>query len=159
MGILSAEKGRRVAKWIAVTGLLVVLGVTALILGAAYLGETPQGPIFLQSRHAAMDEQIMRIHRGRVDAAALARIQTDIVKIHQQALAKTVAAPDGGVPVAPNPRFLIRVANYLTFPDRPPHLEEAVWPSPRLTQMAQNAPIPAVQLPTPATSSPDNRFF
>jgi DmsE family decaheme c-type cytochrome len=63
------------------------------------------------------------------------------------------------MPTAPNPRFLIRVANYLTFPDRLPHLEEAVWPPPRLTQMAQNAPIPAVRQPAPAASSSDNRFF
>jgi DmsE family decaheme c-type cytochrome len=163
---------RRAAKWFAGAGILITLTLS----GIAFLHKTPclfdcsQAPVasaaFLKSHVALMREQMARIHSGKVDAATLARIESDVVNVHRQAMqghgdiSDTPSAPSE----QPFDRHLpIQIANYLQAPNHPVQSTPAVWSPSALTEIAQAAPAVSMAAASPAAPAPvnsaDNRFY
>src|SRR5258708_28607598 len=86
----------RAAKWTAAVALIVGLGLTGAVL-AVHLPcltgcASAPSAAFLKDHIAAMRMQIARIHKGKVDSATMRRIETEMVRMHGDA----IQTADGG---------------------------------------------------------------
>ena len=162
----------RAAKWTAAAALIIGLGLTGAVL-AAHLPcvtgcarASAPSAAFLKDHIAAMRMQIAHIHKGKVDAATMRRIETEMVRMHGDA----IQTEDGGsafatgMPEQPQNRHLsVQIARYLSAPDSRMRPVPASWNLSAEIQVAQNMAVPptrAARPPPPAAdSATDNRVY
>jgi DmsE family decaheme c-type cytochrome len=166
---MPGKKGRGMAKWLAMGFLLAALGV----VGAVFSRDVPcliqcapataDLSAFLKDHGAAMQDQMARIHSGKVDAATLRKIEAEVVTMHQGAMqsgtSATVLPPRAE---ARDPNFLVQVTDYLSAPGG--KTRAATPAASGWIEIAQAAPIPAApaaQAAAPPSPVPlqDDRSF
>ena len=157
------------AKWFAMAFLLVALG----IVGAAFSRDIPclircapataDMSSFLKDHSAAMQDQMARIHSGKVDAATLRKIEAEVVTMHQGTMRNgTGATMSPPRAEARDPNFLVQVTDFLSAPSGKAHA--ATPTASGWIEIAQDAPVraaPVAQSAAPPSSVPlqDDRSF